>query len=208
LACFYYRLLKYREQNTKDKGNGYSVIHCFVKSPVLGKLTSLFGLVLVLTNLVICWPANSDPGMTSATLNAWYFAISRSSFVLGFACIIWAVFLGHDPMTKATMSGSNMRIISRSIVIGCILEVLVIELLFCSDALPQGLYITFPIALILGVGFKFVTPIVSILIMMFTEFPLIRLYQFCILPWISHDALLEEYFNSKGIESNFDKTIP
>jgi len=199
LACFYYRLLKYREQKTdQDKKAKYSVIHAFVKSGFLGTAVTAIGGGLVVTNLVICWPANSDPAGTSRSENAWYYAISRNSFVLGFAMLIWAIFLGHSPLTRAMMSGSNMRCISRSVVIGCILEVVVIELLFCSDALPQGLYITFPIALILGVGFKFVTPILSIFIMIAAEFPLTRLYQLTILPLISHDPLLDEYFNTKG----------
>ena len=85
------------------------------------------------------------------------------------------------------------------------MEVLMIELLYCSDALPQGLYITFPIALILGVGFKFVTPTISIILMAGLEFPITRLLQFLILPYISHDLMLEEYHNAKGIDQQFEK---
>lgn len=201
LACFYHRLLKYRELKTEqEKKANHHVIHAFVKSGALGGAVTGIGGLLVLTNLLITWPANCDPAGTSRAENAWYYAISRSSFVLGIAMMIWAVFLGHSPKTKAVLSGSNLRVISRSIVIGCVLEVVVIELLYCSNTLPQGLYITFPIALILGVGFKFVTPILSILLMMVLEFPLTRFIQFTILPFISHDPVLEEYHNKKGQE--------
>ena len=206
LACFYYRLLKYREQKTdQDKKANHYVIHTFVKSGALGGAVTGIGGLLVVANLLITWPANCDPAGTSRKENAWYYAISRSSFVLGIAMMIWAIFLGHSPKTRAMMSGSNMRMVSRSIAIGCVLEVVMIELLYCSDSLPQGLYITFPIALILGVGFKFFTPVVSIFIMVGLEFPLTRLLQFFILPHISHDLLLEEHHNNKGIESQFEK---
>lgn len=84
------------------------------------------------------------------------------------------IFLGHLPKTKAITSGSNMRLISKSIIICCVLEVITIELLYCGDALPYGLYITFPIALILGMGFKFFTPAISILLMYGIEFPFFR----------------------------------
>lgn len=201
MACFYYRLLKYREQKTdKDKKAKYYIINCFVKSEALGAAVTAIGGLLVVTNLFICWGANSDPAGTSRSENAWYYAISRNSFVLGFALLISAIWLGHSPKTKAMMSSSNFRVISRSIAIGCVLEVLVIELLYCSNALPQGLYITFPVALILGVGFKFVTPILAIFLMMGLEFPLTRLLQFTVLPHISHDPLIAEYHYSKGQE--------
>ena len=86
-----------------------------------------------------------------------------------------AIFLGHLPKTKALLSGSNLRLVARSVIVGCVLEVVIIELLYCGDALPQGLYITLPIALILGVGFHFVTPAFAILLMYAIEFPLTRL---------------------------------
>lgn len=176
LACFYYRLLKYREQKTDDdKKVNYYVMHAFVKSHALGSIVGAIGGLLILGNLLIPWPANCDPAGTSRLLNQWYYAISRNSFVLGVALMIWGVFLGHSPITKAIFSSSNFRVISKSIIIGCVLEVVMIELLYCSNSLPQGLYITFPIALILGVGFKFATPIISIFLMMGLEFPLTRL---------------------------------
>lgn len=78
------------------------------------------------------------------------------------------------PKTKSILSSSNLRLVARSVIIGCVLEVVVIEMLYCGDALPQGLYITFPIALILGVGFHFVTPLFAILLMYAIEFPLTR----------------------------------
>ena len=201
LACLYYRLLKYREQKTDaEKKERYYVIHAFVKSAALGTVVTLIGGLLVVGNLLFPWPANCDPAGSTRYQNTWYYAISRISFVIGVAMMIWGVFLGHSPMVKAIFSSSNFRVIAKSIIIGCVLEVVVIELLYCSDSLPQGLYITLPIALILGVGFKFVTPIISIFLMMGLEFPFTRLLQFLILPYISHDKLMEEYQNAKAIE--------
>lgn len=131
-------------------------------------------MALIFVNLTIAWGANCDPSGYSKTLNQWYYGISRISFQLGFCLLIMGIFLGHMPVTKAMMSGSNTRLIAKSIVICCVLEVCMIELLFCGEALPYGLYVTFPIALILGVGLKFFTPALAILLMYSIEFPFYR----------------------------------
>jgi len=86
------------------------------------------------------------------------------------------IFLGHMPKTKALLSGTVMRLTARSVIIGCVLEVVIIQLLYNGDSLPVGLYITLPIALILGVGFHFVTPVIAIMLIYLIEFPLTRLF--------------------------------
>lgn len=73
------------------------------------------------------------------------------------------------------MSGANMRIIGRSLIIACIIEVLVIEVLFCGNAMPQGLYITLPVGIAALGGFLFVVMFFSVFIMMVIEFPLLRI---------------------------------
>jgi hypothetical protein len=124
---------------------------------------------------MIAWPANCDPAGVPRSVNQWYYGISRISFQLGFLFLIMGIFLGHMPVTKALLSGSTLRLCTRGVIIGCVLEVVVIQLLYNGDALPQGLYITLPIALILGVGFHFVTPLFAVLLMYVIEFPLLRL---------------------------------
>jgi hypothetical protein len=68
LACFYYRLLKYREAPNEEKYK-YNIIDKFVKSHALGSLLSFLSAALILTNLMIAWPANCDPSGISRTLN-------------------------------------------------------------------------------------------------------------------------------------------
>ena len=102
LACFYYRLLKYREQRTDaDKKVRYYVIHKFVKSAALGAMVAAIGGLLVVGNLVYPWRSNQDPAGSTRSQNNWYYAISRNSFVVGVALLIAGVFLGHSPIMKA-----------------------------------------------------------------------------------------------------------
>ena len=85
-----------------------------------------------------------------------------------------------------------MRVIAKSLVIGCVIELVVIELLYCSDALPPGLMISFPTCIIYALGFQLITIIAGILLMLLIEFPLTRIIQWTILPVITHDGLLSE----------------
>lgn len=73
------------------------------------------------------------------------------------------------------MSGSNVRLIGRSLIVACVIEVLVIEVLFCGNAMPQGLYLTLPFGIAALVGFLLVVMFFSIVIMMVVEFPMIRI---------------------------------
>jgi hypothetical protein len=69
LACFYYRLIKFREAPKEEKSNRYYVIATFVKSHAIGSLLGLCATALILTNLMIAWPANCDPSGVSRSVN-------------------------------------------------------------------------------------------------------------------------------------------
>ena len=62
--------------------------------------------------------------------------------------------------------------------------------LFDSKEAPEGIYLTFPIALIFGLGFALMGYLTSVIILIFIEFPFKRLVQICLLPYISHDKVL------------------
>ena len=104
-----------------------------------------------------------------------YYAVSRPSFVFGCACILLSIFTDHFSWARAFLSSNNIRMISKSLVIGCVIELVVIELLYCSNATPQGVKISFPTCLIYALGFIIITIVVGILLMIIIEFPLTRI---------------------------------
>lgn len=122
-------------------------------------------------DIVITQPANSDPQSTSRQTNALFYGFSRLAFVLGIGCMMISVFFGHFRIFKSMFSGSNVRIIAKSIVIGCIMEVIMMELIYCSNAIPDGMYITFWICIVLAFGLLLSTTVVSIVYMAFVEYP-------------------------------------
>jgi hypothetical protein len=110
--------------------------------------------------------------------------------VFAAALILLAIFLGGNELFKATLSSSNMRFLAKASAISCTLVILVIQLLF--NATADGIYLTYPICLIFGVGFIAMTLIASSLIMVVYEFPVMRVYQLTLLPYLSHDEFLLE----------------
>jgi hypothetical protein len=68
-----------------------------------------------------------------------------------------------------------MRIVAKSMPLACTLVILAVQLLYCSQAMPEGFMITFPAALGVGLGLVMATLLMSITLMVFLEFPITRL---------------------------------
>jgi len=163
------------------------------RSGKIGKLLVGSGLILIFGNLVVACHGNNDPMAASKLGNSLYYALSRPSWVLGAMLILISIFTGHFGTAKAFLSTNNQRLIAKSIPCACILVILVIELLFCSNATPSGLMLTFPIALLFGLGFGLCTLVIAVLVTVFVEFPISRLGQIVFLPRLSHHDLLHEW---------------
>lgn len=90
-----------------------------------------------------------------------------------------------------------MRIVGRAIPIACLVVITCAQALFDSNSAPEGIYLTFPIALIFGLGFALMAYLLSVFILIFIEFPFKKLAQICVLPYISHDKVLLEWHKNK-----------
>jgi hypothetical protein len=100
-------------------------------------------------------------------------------------------------MSKASLSNNNMRIVGRAMPIACLVVITCAQALFDSKEAPEGIYLTFPIALIFGLGFALMGYLSSVIILIFLEFPFKRLVHICLLPYISHDKVLLEWHKNK-----------
>ena len=107
--------------------------------------------------------------------NGLYYAFSRPTWVMGTFAIIVAMLTGHFGVAKALLSSSNLRVVSKACIICCVLEILIIEMLFCTNATPLGVQLTFSTCLLFGLGFMLCTIIPSLIIMTWIEFPLTRM---------------------------------
>lgn len=71
--------------------------------------------------------------------------------------------------------------------------ILIIDGIFESDQMQAGLDLTFSTCLIYGLGFALTAYIIGSVLLLLFEFPLRRLYQFTLLPILSHDKLLANW---------------
>lgn len=204
LAYFYLQILKFRSLPKVARELQFPKITSIHQSKFFGPfLLSSAGLILT-ANLFFAWPYNTDPMASSDTLNEWYQAISRISFPFAFMLILIAVFTNHANRIKAFFSSSNAIFLSKSFAIGCVLEIFCIQYLFCSrEGTPEGIYITFPVCLLFGLGFMLTTWVLSIIIVFTLEFPVTRIYQLLLLPYLSHDQLLKENYNMREIAMRY-----
>ena len=203
----YWKILKYRELKTdQQKMTYHPTIHWMTTSKKFGNGLIVFGMVCILGNLASTRQYNENPQASSKLQNAIYYGLSRPTFVTGAFSILLSILLGHFGSARAFLSGSNVRLIAKSLCIGCVLEILLIELLFCSNAAPSGIYLTFPVCLLFGLGFQLVTALGGIFLLIFIEFPFTRVFQLTILKHISHDELLRSHMLEKD-QTNMHKVI-
>lgn len=139
--------------------------------------------------------------------------------VLALLLILVGFFTKHGGFFVAIGSVKQWRVLSRSIPIACCLVILTIQLIFCGDSAPKGIYLTFPTAMLFGLGFILATYAVASLLLFLLEFPLLRLGQLCFLKYLSHNTLLENWHEhmvevrnneveSQKLMENFSKKLP
>ena len=171
-ACIYHNLIRYRLQGDQAQ---YPRVHAFKNNKKAGKILAYASFAVIVVCLTLAWGANIDPEGYSRFQNQLYFGLTRPLFVISIGCILMSILFGHLEMLRIVMSGSNVRLIGRSLIVACVVEVLVIEALYCGKAMPQGLYLTLPVGVAALGGFLLVVMFVSIILMIVIEFPMLRI---------------------------------
>lgn len=58
---------------------------------------------------------------------------------MGVFVVCLMIFMGHFNMGKAVFSSSNVRVAAKSIIVGSLIMIIIIELILCSKQNPEGL---------------------------------------------------------------------
>ena len=67
------------------------------------------------------------------------------------------------------------RLISKSLAVGCVIQMLVIDVLYLSyHSTPDGIAISWPNIVWYFVGLTLITPVISVFLMMLVEMPIVR----------------------------------
>jgi len=201
LAQIYRRVLKYRDLgDAPERAAQFPNLHRIFKNKMYGYLLFYSGLIIIFADLMSAWHWEGHPMDASDFGNSVYYAITRPSFVTGAMLILVSIFTGHFQVARGLLSTNVARFIAKCVPIACMIVILIVEVLFCSDAMPVGLTITAAIAVTLGVGLILASIILSLLLTTFLEFPIARLLQIGLLKHLSHDDLLRPMHERKQEE--------
>lgn len=85
---------------------------------------------------------------------------------------------------------------------------MIVELLFCSNQAPGGISLTVTTCLLFGLGYMFATILVSLFVVSMVEFPLTRILQLTIIPYITHDFLLASKHEKKLVKDSVIQAQP
>lgn len=152
-------------------------------------LFSGFSLFLVL-DLVAVQPWFLDPHRSSQIVDNLYFAIFRPLWSISTAIVLFSLFIGRFGCIKEFFSNRIMRAVGRMLIITCVVQILIIDLIFYSNFAPDGIYLTPSTCLIYGIGFIFISLAFGMFIYLFIEFPIQRLIRLTLYPYITHDYFL------------------
>ena len=193
-AMIYREILLYRQAPDQlSREARFPRLHRIHQSSNIGTLMIWTGVSLILVNLFIGWHSNNYPKDASDLGNALFYGFSRPTFVTGSLLILLSIFTGHFTIAQAALSTSIMRIAAKSLPLACTIVILAVQLLYCSQAMPKGFMITFPVALCVGLGLILATLLMSVTLMVFLEFPITRLLQLLLIRCLSHDELLRSW---------------
>ena len=198
MAFFYFNVRRYREiANLRERSLKFRRINHLMTSKRLGKVFLFSGLALIFYQLTQVSSFFENPQASSKELNLLYYSI-RPTYILGVMFVLMAIISGSFSLGKACLSNEIFRIISRSLPVGCVVQVIIIQFLYMSEAAaPQGIVISWPNLFWLFVGQLLIIPLVSFILIILVEQPLLKVFHHVILPHISHDYLLMNFYDLK-----------
>ena len=117
-----------------------------------------------------------------------------------------AIFCGHFNFGKIILSKQIFRIISRCLVVGCVIQIIVFQYIYMSEeAAPKGFWVSWPLCIWIFVGFIFWVPAFSFLMVILIEQPITRVYELTFKEYITHDFMLKLHYDIKHNDVVFEQ---
>ena len=193
MVPIYFHILEYRKFPPNQRREAYPLLTDIHESSGIGWGLISTGLFIVVINFIGPYNSMINPGSASTTTNMIYYGLSRPAWVFGVSCILFAIFTKHFNFARSILSGRCFRLFAQAVTMAALILVIVIPAIYNSLSMESGMYLTFPFALIFGLGFNITSLLLAIIAGIFLEFPLRRLYQLTLLPYLSHDKLLTKW---------------
>ena len=146
------------------------------------------GFALVMTNLLIGHSAIAAPYSWTMEENAFYFALTRPTYVLGIHMILFVFWTGGFTFGKSFMGRTIFRVLGKLAFESALITPLMVQLIYSQ--LPNGLFVQFNKVLELGIGNCVCVMFAGIMLYLCFEYPFRRLIEFTLLPYCSNDEAL------------------
>lgn len=172
----YFHILEYRKIEPAQRVLTYPMLTNLHDNASIGWIMILTGLFIIVINLIGPYHSVVDPKSSSMTVNMIYYGLSRPAWVFGIACILLAILTRQFSIARSMLANKCLRLFSQAVAIGSLVVILVLQGILNSTYMESGLFVTFPFALLFGLGSIIASFAVAIVVSLFLEFPLRRLY--------------------------------
>ena len=122
-----------------------------------------------------------------------FHAFIKVLWVISIMINLMGHFTGNYTLVKGALSNKAVIMLAKSIPCGMLIQCMIMYSFISSWTNENGYYLTFPGALACGLTFFIATFVVGVLLLIFLEFPYLRLYQMFLLPYLTHDNLLQKW---------------
>uniref|UniRef100_A0A7S3G093 Acyltransferase 3 domain-containing protein n=1 Tax=Strombidium rassoulzadegani TaxID=1082188 RepID=A0A7S3G093_9SPIT len=135
-------------------------------APTLGLLLAF---LLIYESLFVDFPRQMDPFGWTRSQNAWYYALSRIAWATAFCIFFFHMVLGHNPIMFVGCRSNPTNFMGEMIWSNYLLCPLIYMNMYCTT--PEAIYMTMLGNVILGMGSMTFTIIISVIFMLFIQYP-------------------------------------
>ena len=155
----------------------------------------LFGLFLVIMNLFISHFCSQNPYAWPKSANVAFFALTRSSYTLGWMLIAFYIIFGHSDMGKNALGSPMFNALGKLTYSAYLISPIIMMVVYSNT--DHGIFMTLVGNMTLGIGHLIIAFIFGFIIYFLIQWPIIRTLQIFLYPIISEDYLVKAFFRKQ-----------
>lgn len=159
------------------------------------------GMSILVAILLFVGPNQANPEKEGTLVNCLFHANLKILWVVSIMINMAGIFTGNYRLMRTHFSHKAMVMLAKSITTGTLIECMIMYSFISTWTNENGLFMTFPFTQAQAMGFFFFTFVTGLLLFIFLEFPYLRIYQLCVLPYLTHDDLLQKWHEQVLMET-------
>ena len=118
-----------------------------------------------------------------------FFSLTRSSYALGWMFIAFYVILGHTSIGTIILSSPAFNAAGKLVFVAYLISPIIMMIVYSNT--DHGVFMTLVGNMTLGMGHMFLAFVFGFIIYALIQWPIIRVIQLYIHPYVSHDDILK-----------------